>query len=202
MSRSFRRGARGGRNRIVRPVDWDWARTYGLIGNNSGYYTWMRVPADSDDVDQDLFITPKTLVRTLVRGDIMTNSLPEPSNVLNGTFYFGLIAWKSSTTADPTFGFAGWPDPTNGAYDWIFWCPVVMTNVGGVGVNFKTSFFGLDTESGWCQSRAMRKLPPQTGILCCMFYDGNLGNDTEVGINIAVRMALKGDFSAPGLGGS
>lgn len=199
--RKFRGRHRGAK--WARPVDWDWANLTGLVGPNAGYYTWVRVPSETIDPSNDTEIVPKTLVRTLVRADFQTGPLPEPGSVLNGTFYFGIIAWRSSTPADPTFGFAGWPDPTNGAYDWVFWAPIFMTNVSsGTGANVQLkATFGNDTETGWTQSRAMRKLPPQTGLLMCLFYDGGLGSTPIIGLNIGVRLALKGDVSAVGLGG-
>lgn len=190
-----RRALRRGSN-WVRGFDWDFAVLGGLIGPNSSTFDWVRVPSDNPDPISEAYVGPKTLTRHLVYPFVQIQGLTAPP--VRPWFVFGLITWDG----DPNLtSFVELPDVTNGALDWIHWVmmPVGYTGGGGAGDAWYSTF-QYGTEQGCLDFKAQRKLPPGRGLLACFgFVDAPVGSTCL--FNIGYRLGLKGDVTAPGLGG-
>lgn len=179
------------RSNWVRPVDWDFAEVSTVIGGGADpQYVWLRVPSDSTDLAAETFIAPKTLVRTMVRGMAITDTLVDNSYF---GLYMGIIVWHGNADNTVPSALSG-PDPTNGALDWIFYAP---SNVATAGLGVSESQFNWGIDGDWKESRAQRKLPPGAGILLALYSTPN----ATYRARWSFRLALKGDVTAPGLGG-
>jgi len=190
-TRFARRGNGGGPRR---GFDWDAAYPLFALTPGGAAFDWLRIPSDNiDPLQDDRDILPKTLIKTLISFGVGTTTV---TNGTNGTLYFGIIAWDGRN-GDPPANILDTPDPTNGAYDWIIWLPIAFANTSGSSLFYQNTTLNC-SESGVISSSAQRKLPPGKGLLWCAFWDSPNGN---VQFNGAIRMGLKGDFTAPGLGG-
>jgi len=113
------------------------------------------------------------------------------------TVVVGLIAWDAASQADAESleevvtsiadpGSA--PSPTlRGDYDWIIRTPFCFT---------RDSIFSFAADATFLNTRAMRKLPPTTGVLWCISALQPLDTEatTTVGWTLDVRFLLKAGY--------
>jgi len=96
---------------------------------------------------------------------------------LLATWCFGVIAWDATSVSavdlDVAINDSGVvPNPARElAADWVFRVPVPFTS---------DNFFGAPTDRIFLESRAMRKLPPRTGLLGVFGYEDILATPEEV----------------------
>lgn len=191
--RSFRRGfrSRGRSNRKSRKSYWSGFRFTGVGVELAGVdvaTAWAHWPSGLRDPDSgEITAQDETIVRCLVGATVdvaFDVTGPNPFVAV-----LGLIAWDSISPNDlhkvVTVGAA--PNPAWGAqYDWIVRIPFTFTGTGTVEVT------AADT---WINSRAMRKLPPNTGLLACLgLQDPILGIDSDtytMGWSADFRMLFK-----------
>lgn len=159
---------------------------------------WLKWPAghvDTRFVDLPIEPSDETLVRTIVWPYLTVNGPPE--QVL--LFTWGIIAWDSN---DPS-ALDGVllssvqleaPDPAFGGDDWIWYYTQAVASPSGAD-------FGVMQNPGaetYVTSRAMRKLPPSTGLLAVISM--NIPNPaplepTSVMMGIQTRQALKSGYT-------
>lgn len=109
----------------------------------------------------------------------------------------GLIAWDAASQADAVslelavtdFGSPGSaPSPTlRGDFDWIIRTPFCFT---------RDSIFSFAADATFLNSRAMRKLPPSTGVLWCVsaLQPLDTGATVTVGWTLDCRYLLKAGY--------
>lgn len=119
----------------------------------------------------------ETLVRTISTLKVDAPVQGVLPGALLATFCFGMICWDATTVSAQDIDVAVNPSGTipnparDWAADWIFRVPVPFT---------ADNFFGAPTDRLFLESRAMRKLPPRTGILGVFGYEDILAGPEEV----------------------
>jgi len=183
------------RSKWSRGFDWDAASFTVDLQPGEIFCDWARVPSGSTDpLANDLFIRAKTLVKTLVYPHI--NGPVTPAND-SFEFYMGLIAWDGPDATPPS----QFPLPSNGAVDWLWWLPAGAFNPPGFSTVVWNNNFQDASYTGGLYSSAMRKLPESKGIALVMHYvAGPSGATGHIGVSVQLRMGLKGDVTAAGLG--
>jgi len=179
-----------------RGFDWD-SVTYGVsLPPFATVMDWARVPSDTTDPISGTYILPKTLVKTLLTFDAATETVG--ANYF-GRFILGMIAWDSSNGNPPT-SLVDFPDPTNGSAEWVFWLPQNLTAINA-GLSFQLGGNGAGpSDGGVIEISAQRKLPPGTGLLWVAYYESNQPG-VDLAFQFTMRLGLKGDVTAVGLGG-
>lgn len=182
--RRFSRGRRRSPNR--RRSNWNSAffqvQDVTLVNNGemvTGWWKWpagLRNEGGSSLTEQEITPVDETLVRTIVGANVTLNLaglLQAPRSV---TIAFGLICWDASPVSagdlDGVIASPGTvPDPSReGGAEWIIRLPFTYTRD-----NFS---LGNQAES-FIVSRAMRKLPPRTGILAVLGAFDGLGSSLD-----------------------
>jgi len=188
--------------RIVRKNGWvrgfDWDSTAGAvttISPGTTAFDWARWTSDHQDPAQnDLHIAPKTLVKTLLALQSETSAIASGAD---WQCFFGLI---TADSFDPgSFGGPDVPDASVGTHDWIAWLSWGAVNKQAGAVPYTTQFNANGGGHGMLEYSSQRRLPPNRGILWVFQYAGPGG--TTASATFAIRMGLKGDVTAPGLGG-
>jgi len=182
-----------------RGFDWDSA-TFApqILLSGQTFYDWVRIPSDNFDPlvpDPTDRVPPKTLVKTLVYPHISVAPLTGGDSF---QAWLGLIAWDGADGNAPVA--ADVPDVTNGAYDWLLWLPMAGANVIAAGSTIFNNDFQGSSYIGGLYTDAQRKLPPGRGLLAIFAFAGPAGGFCNY--SLSVRMGLKGDVTAVGLGGS
>jgi len=150
--------------------------------------SWARWPSGLRDPESDEVMAQDETYSRVILGGIVSlqiNVVPAAHPV---TVVYGLIAWDS---IDPetfenvvTTGIA--PNPAWAPfYDWIIRVPFTFTTTGQVEVIAAETFIN---------SRAMRKLPPNTGVLACLGQQQPTeegGGSTDVNFCFDVRHLLR-----------
>lgn len=124
-----------------------------------GQVAFLNNQAAQDDVP---YINPvdQTLVRTIGSGQVQIGLQNLVQSPLAMTAYVGLIAWDSQDPTHEHGNVLQWPEvphPADPSPDWIVRIPVCFT-IDNFVVNWAVQ--------PWTDSRAMRKLPDSTGVLC------------------------------------
>jgi len=129
--------------------------------------TWWTIwPSDAQDPENNDIVTSadRTLVRTIISASVRTPQIL-PGFGINEPIQFcvGLIAWDSEDGFffDQNIFPAGYvPDPiADKDADWIIRLPFTFPVY---------NLFAYNQAETFIVSRAMRKLPPKTGILACV----------------------------------
>lgn len=179
----------------VRGFDWD-AATFGYNGAaGTTFYGVLRVASDAPDPTQnDLNMHPKTLVKMLIA---LQHQSAGVANNAQWQSFFGIIP-IDAYQADDING-ADVPDPSLGSYDWMAWITWGATNVAGSTQTYTTQFNANGGGGGMLEIKSQRKLPPGRALL----WVGATVCTTAINFSLtgAVRLGLKGDVTAPGLGG-
>jgi len=193
----------GGKARQVRWINSHMWSDLGQIGFQSGdrAVAWMKWPAGHINTQFDILL-PEPSDETLIRS-IWWPSLTRPGtdlNPVNVEFWsFGLIAWDAfdPNLLDRQLIFANdlsAPDPYFGSDDWILKHTFIVNSPDGA--DFATSIPpGAESQ---VQSRAMRKLPPDTGILgvLSLHQQASAGGDTcSATFGLECRLAVKSGYS-------
>lgn len=160
---------------------------------------WARWPSGEVDPQTDR-VTPsdETLVRSLVRSQI--GVLVTDGNILD--MVIGLIAFDGGDFPDfyeaapftSNVSMVAPPNPiVDSDDDWIIRQP--YHSVSAQGLPFVPPSL---EEHTWTESRAMRKLPPNTGILCVLGVANVLALAPIVTLNwnIDIRLALRSGYTA------
>jgi len=196
--RTRRKSRSGGKSR--RKVHWigshQWHGDLGPVTLTDGEVatSWAKWPAGHANTDFFNFPDEPT-EETLVRSIWSPYCTLEDNGVipiLSGFVRFctfGLIAWDA---VDPDAlhrvinGVGSSPDPYYGTDDWILRkCYVFVPGIEKL--QLESGFPTTDVDSS---SRAMRKLPPSTGILTCFSYHSPKGADL-LSWGVDVRLAVK-----------
>lgn len=201
-SRSNRSGSRSGRKTY-----WQGAgllvennfTSNSITGAGSFYCGWVVWPSgNADDPQATGFVQPSdtTLVRSLVTNHtVVISGATEPCMIVHG-----LIAFDGGR--NPLL----WEDQTGGTDDAI--CPPLpFTDTGADWIirqpqPFPNPIDGSGSENTgcelYCESRAMRKLPPQWGILYVSeFWSPFLTQEIQANIAADFRLALRSGYTAP-----
>lgn len=182
------------RRNWVRGFDWDGFDIRNAVGADGTWGEWIRVPSDSVDPLDGLFRPPKTLTRLLLYPFFYVEGLSAPPAY--ATAYIGIRAWSVNSLSISS----DFPDPYNAADDWIAYLvmPIVRVTSAASQDWYSTWMFG--TERGCIDIKSQRKLPPGVGISLSVGFEGPTG--ASLYTNFIARVGLKGDVTAPGLGGS
>lgn len=164
---------------------------------------WAKWPSNQQDfgTSSDVegtegFQTPsdETLVKTLLNSEVHWQ-VDNPPNDHKLTIVVGLIPWMSrnATELEAVQTVNTVPNPAyEWSADWIIRQPYVMS---------LPNFYKTATTAQFQESRAMRKLPPDTGILCCIGVGDPLGGtEDEVVLDWIVdgRLCLKSGYYSIG----
>lgn len=159
---------------------------------------WAKWPSGTTsfqqgDTNSGQFITPndETLVRTINSMNCTLNLQGVIQSSFEVTAVLGLITWDAQTPADIeaiiSEGLVPNPARQHGL-DWITRLPFSFTrdnfSIGNIAETFIVS-------------RAMRKLPPNTGILCCFGYEALLGSpelNLSFDFQLDTRMLFKAGY--------
>jgi len=160
-----------------------WAKwPSGLTGDISGTGGTI-LPAAVDD----------TWIRALVEGNVKLHTHGAVPTTNTTTVAFGLIAWDTANPAALEATVVGndvAPSPVlNAGLDWLLRIPFTF-----VQDNFVLSI-SADT---WINSRAMRKLPPNTGILGCLAAVDYLDTDATPIQTVSWNFDVRGAYKAGG----
>lgn len=197
MRRRFRR-SRGGR-RSSRKVRWlnshVWLSQESFTPDTLATW-WLKQPSNSVDIflaTQGSEPADETLIRTLW----WPYATKFTDNQNTGFFSFGAICFDS---LDPAAleaiiwpgGSAALPDPYFGADDWILKKTYVVTGGSqGAGLASVSYFPTMDFDM---QSRAQRKLPPDTGVLgVCSWHQAD-GDTVTWSVGVESRIAVKSGY--------
>lgn len=200
--RSFRRGS----SRKVRKVYWNGFNFAGVgqvlrpsFGHGDVASFWAKWPSGTpdfgnDQIDNEGVQTPsdETLIKVLLNGQVR---LPDQAALAPLLVTVGLITWEARTPADfeAVITEGQIPNPAiEWSADWIIRQPYSFTLEG---------FFEIATTAQFQESRAMRKLPPNTGILCCVALGTPLGaveDAITVDWIIDGRLCLKSGYYSVG----
>lgn len=203
--RSAHRGRRSSRKtRWVESV-WQGLNIAFLAGSPAmgSPYTWVsfwaKWPAGkADPLSDRLEPSDETLVRSLLRSSLTWD--PGVADVYQACL--GLIAFDGGEFPDfyengiftSNTSFVAPPHPlVEGFDDWIIRQPYFNTNFTGF------SFTNPSLEdSKWTESRAMRKLPPDTGILAVLGVTNVLSLAPVIQLNWAMdcRLAVRSGYTA------
>lgn len=208
MPRSRRSNRRGSRSRGSRRTFWTHSlvQVEGLIyetdGANADYdwlSVWLRFPSGYEDLGASSPMgSDETLVRTISALTVAwTGAAATFETPMNACF--GIIAFDGGkkpefydlATFDNQASFVAPPHPiVNASDDWILRIPFQFLS---------DSTYGSVQAETFIQSRAMRKLPPGTGILGVFGALNLLGAATTPTWNFSwdVRMALRSGYTAP-----
>lgn len=159
---------------------------------------WAKWPSATTSVpDTAPFQAPEasdeTLIRSIVSGTAVYNLNGISQASLPISLVFGLIAWDSMDPTiiegSPLVNDSTVPNPAlYPGLDWIIRVPFCFTKD-----NFELSI----TADSFINSRAMRKLPPGTGILASVGFIDIIENDTHnFAWSFDVRMAFKSGYYA------
>lgn len=169
-----------------------------LERRNTVATAWAVLPGGvrNADTGQVVLETNQTLVRTIISGTVVLAPIGVVQGVNPTDVVFGLIAWdtmnpgeldKVIVTSDAA------PNPAEASgLDWILRVPFTFTED-----NFELSI-EADT---FINSRAMRKLPPGTGILACIAGLNVIDPDPDpmtLSWSLDVRMMMKAGQITPG----
>lgn len=175
---SFRRKTRGSSRKSARKSYWAGAAFYGQDvelfsgpDTNDIASAWVKYPSGQVDsvstaggvspVQPRMIASDETLVRTIVSSNVTLRLQGLLQAHMSVDVVMGLIAWDSNdpTELDGVVGLEA-PSPiANPQADWIIRLPFVYT----------VDNFSLAAQaSEFITSRAMRKLPPNTGLLACI----------------------------------
>lgn len=197
MRRSRSRGPK-------RKLNWEHASIFfaagALGGVNDLQAAWLRVPAGGyDPVQQRQIETNCTLVSTHVREDTRSSLLVAIIDAgVSSEMAIGICAWPS-IYGDDTLP-ADVPDPTNGAFNWIWrnnhYVYRGLELVSTTDPVFDTRVERYDNQGAddLLQSRAQRKLPDNVGILCvwrAIDINVNILNESVQSTFMDVRMLVK-----------
>lgn len=182
-----RRMSRGRRSGPKRRLNWSGAwlsgRSVDLANTGETVTSWVIFPrgirneSGGTGPDQEITSVDETLIRTIVGANVtldLFGLLQAPVNVIA---CLGLIAWDATTQS--AFDLDGVvqppgvvPDPvTDAAAEWLMRIPFTFT---------RDNFSLGNIASEFIVSRAMRKLPPRTGILACFSQLMPLDGDQDV----------------------
>lgn len=162
--------------------------------------SWARWPSAGIDAGSERVVpSDETLVRSIMRTSV---SIVE-GNTVPFDICMGLIAFDGghspefydAATFTSNVSFVAPPHPIIDIEDdWILRTPIVSSAASGVAA----SFLPPDTDL-WDMSRAMRKLPPDTGILVVI----GINNFLSVGPPLVtlnwtadIRMAIRSGYTA------
>jgi len=115
-------------------------------------------------VDQEITPVDETLVRMIVGANVTLDLFGITQAAVNVTGVLGIIAWDAQQQSagdldGVVVGPGVVPDPvSDGGAEWIMRIPFTFT---------RDNFSLGNIASEFIVSRAMRKLPPRTGILAC-----------------------------------
>jgi len=158
-------------------------------------FAWAKWPAGFPNVNyfnNPDEATDETLIRSIWSpyATVLPNHYASSSAIRFITF--GLIAWD---TSDPSFfdqviyGAGSGPDPYYAADDWILRKVYVFCPPGDASVTTMVGFPATDIDSS---SKAMRKLPPSTGVLLAVsVHEPQGGSATWCSFGVDTRIAVK-----------
>lgn len=202
VRKSFGRRSRRGSNKI-RKVRWVDAHVWSnevvtvAAGDRATWWAvWPEGTVESQYVNLPTAPSDETLIRTIWWPTVSVDSPPEGQAWF---VTFGFVAWD---TQDPdafqaTFwgpsNLDGGPDPYYNGPDWIIKHTFIVANPNS-GIDYAFAQVPQCTE--YVTSRAMRKLPPLTGVLGVVsFHPGNaLIGTLDVTFGVASRCALKSGY--------
>lgn len=161
---------------------------------------WLKWPAGSEDPLADHRVEPsdETLVRTLLRTSLTWQA--NTPDVYQACF--GAIAFDGGDFPDfyeqgsfvSNVSLVAPPNPIiDSDDDWIIRQPYANTNFTGF------SFTNPPLENQlWTESRAMRKLPPNTGVLAVLAVSNALSLAPTVALNwsLDARLAVRSGYTA------
>jgi len=181
-----------------RGFDWDGYSTQIGVSSATDFADadWMRVPSEALDPlsgTPDYPIAPKTLIKTNFYMSAATSVVQSGTSL---QLDFGIIAWDGIDALVPT----EIPDASNPALDWVLWGTLRNFNVSGSALFYQNNFANA-SDIGGLTSSAMRKLPPNRGLLFCYHFTTSAIAGVTFSMSVAARMGLKGDVTAVGLGG-
>lgn len=191
--------------RSGRKTRWDYSLFQGLVAFDvvaAAPYTWvsswMKWPADRIRVNDDNFIEPsdETLVRSLVKVGL--------TNLTNDTitgWCVGLLAFDGGEYPEfydkatfNTSALVAPPHPiTQADDDWILRYPIEFSVTSGL-----PAFTNVEPSPLWTESRAMRKLPPGTGILAVVGAINTLSGGAppqQFAFSIDCRLAIRTGYT-------
>lgn len=173
------------------------SRSFTIPNDGSVLTAWAKWPAGLRDqgggvpTEQEVTSVDNTLVRTIVGANVTLDLFGLTQTQVNVIGVFGLIAWDASQDAagalDGVLTAAGEaPDPArDSSAEWVIRLPFTFT---------RDNFSLGNIAETFIVSRAMRKLPPRTGLLMCF---GNLmpldnSNDSaNFDVTFDIRMLFK-----------
>lgn len=197
MRRRLQRGPK-------RKLNWDYAAVNFAAGAFGGandlQATWLRVPAGAfDPVQQRQIDTNCTLTLTQVREDSTSQMILAIVDAgVQQEIAVGIIAWPS-IYGDDTIP-ADVPDPTVGAYPWIWrnhhWLYRGLELMATTDASFakRTERMHNNHCDALLESRAQRRLPDGVGILAVwsgIDFNMNALNEGVDSTYLDVRMLLK-----------
>jgi len=180
--RGTRRRSSARSSRPKRDVTWGFRAFFGLIAGGSSFSEWVAAPGRADP-DPDLLVPNVPLDSTLIRTiPIFSAECAVPSGSQLQALYLGLIMWGGTDAATPPVDF---PDPRDGAWDWIWRAPVFSTSVPGAGASSLVSTLPAPV---WTDIHAQRKFGQDLGLLLCVGLDSA---DVDYNFMFDVRYAVK-----------
>lgn len=160
----------------------------------TGWFKWpsgLRNEGGGGFSSQEIVPVDETLVKTIVSANVTLDLFGVTQSAANVVCCFGLIAWDAGPQSagdldgalvDPLVV----PNPAaDGTAEWIIRLPFCFT---------RDNFSIGNIASEFISSRAMRKLPPRTGILGVLGVNMPLDNSTDncdIDATIDVRMLFK-----------
>jgi len=202
--RSVRRRSRHSNRGKSRKVHWEGHLFQGtegfgtdLAGNYTWASSWARWPSDFIAPEDDTFPTPsdETVIRTITQFECSTSTNARVNVV------FGLIAFDGGREPGfyeaalfDTSSLVAPPNPaTDFGEDWLIRIP---NNFTGLQTGAQSLYSWAQPES-FIQSRAMRKMPPGTGLLAVIGAINVLGESTVLSLTWGAdtRVALKSGYT-------
>lgn len=176
MRHRRRVGHKGSRRKMHWETGSQWSEVEADVSNATINISWAKWPSatidDSSDVVPFDYLTQKdeTLIRTHFSGFCYVDAPSlEARTVVLG---FGLVAWDSVNPENEhkqNYPAGLYPSPiSDGALDWVHRKIVSGKVEGAVGFSTDLVATSMDMSDLSLQSRAMRKLPPGTGLLMCL----------------------------------
>jgi len=178
MVRSRRRSFRGGTTRPKRDVTWGFYNNSQRLETATDFVIadWIAFPAIVGPTVAGTLPVDSTLIRMIVQA-MFSGPIPD---VDVGGAWMGLISWQwpSDTIPDAV------PLPQFGDFDWMWRWPIPRVGLGG-----GTALGSITSENTFINSRAMRKMGSDRGLLFVM--NGNIDVSEDFGWFLDVRYAYK-----------
>lgn len=200
MGRRFRSASRG-RSAAKRKIRWqsvDIASPAQDFDNHTALTFWLKWPADTTNpFTTSLEPSDETLIRLIMNSSVLLNTEVLDFAVAPVHFCFGAIAFDASEFGAQDYQLAAYGDTsvacpprpiTDGDADWIIRQPFIF--------QAGNSYQG-PVAMPFIESRAQRKLPPNTGILgMFQYYDvNNVFTPANWSFGLDARMAFKSGYT-------